>query len=476
MRTVLRLLIALPGLAVLAYVGYLAIALGPHLDELDLAAVLRGYHHIIEPAEVRGAPLRAAQGSDDRLYLVTIQSERIVPLRPPPRGTPLRPRAFRHVDVWALAADTGRPVWRRRLRSFEDQQPLSAEILGADGETLWLFVREPVAVSLGDGRVLADGPSIEARNAHLSGKRVDRPGWVAFGGQGLQITLDDSTQWVVDGADFQARPRAEAASGRSGLIGVAPRASYTHSFQLRGLSLDTRWLGVLTDDEAEVLRQPPVVPGARPGEPRGAMADLLESQHVPGDLTPQPKPYRLWSAHVAKVSAAPRDWPKSLPDRWGTRDRFSAYEPLPEAPAFLQAGLLGDGHSSRPFWFREPDSVLVLHHDKVGGAGRLRLTRIAGPGGRVVWDLLLPLGRLEASTGRDGVLTLLGRLRNPEHDPRRETSREEHEIIAAVDVRSGALSSFDLTAESRRDFGHAAATLTPGSRGGRRGRARTGTP
>jgi hypothetical protein len=207
------------------------------------------------------------------------------------------------------------------------------------------------------------------------------------------------------------------------------------------------WLGVLTDEEAATLQAEPIVPGAKPGE-RGAAADFYERQHVPGDLTAQPRPYRLWSAKVAQVSAAPLGWPADLPDNWGTRDKFSDYKPLPEASAFLQAGLLGDGRSEWPFWFRGPDSVLVLYHDKVGDAGRLRLARVSGPAGRVVWDAALPLADLEASMFGESTLAFVGTEPNPAHDPRSEVSRETHETLVVPNVASGDVARYDLTAES----------------------------
>ena len=76
-----RLLVIALLVLVLGYVGYLAIVLGPDLATLDWAALMRGYERILEPAELRGPPLRTAQGGVDRVYLLTTQSERIVPLR-----------------------------------------------------------------------------------------------------------------------------------------------------------------------------------------------------------------------------------------------------------------------------------------------------------------------------------------------------------------------------------------------------------
>lgn len=443
----------------LGYVGYLAIALGPELGRLEWGDFARGYRRILMPAERRGPVLRSSAGGSDRVYVLTTQSERIVPLRMRRRGGTGRARQLLHVDLWAFDATTAQPVWRRRLRTFEDQGDLMHTILGADASTLWLLVREPLAVSLADGRLLADGAGLDARNPSVAGQRVDQNGFVAFGAQGLQLTLSDSTQWVVDGLTLAAQPRAAAPRHDDRITLPALDAAYTSRLQLRGLLTESMWLGVLTDSEADTLSKPPVVPGAKPGERRGAMADFLASQHVPGRLEAAPTRYRLWRAKVKKVSAAPRDWPAHLPDNWGTRDQFSDYAPLPDAPVFLQAGLLGNGEAETPFWYREPDSVLVLHHDKVGKDGRLRLARVSGPAGRVVWDAALGAAALDSAMYGARIVSLVGGGPNPAHEPKAERSRETHQLLVSVDVTDGRLASYDLTAESVTDnFPASAAT------------------
>src|SRR6185503_1394670 len=124
----------------------------------------------------------------------------------------------------------------------EDSGALTYQILGADRTTLWLFIREPIAVSLRDGALLGDGVRIEAANPALAGKRVDQDGYVAFGAQGLQLTLSDSTQWVVDGETFHAQPRATAPHPSNGIVAPSYDAPYTDRFQMRGLPISTRWL------------------------------------------------------------------------------------------------------------------------------------------------------------------------------------------------------------------------------------------
>jgi hypothetical protein len=187
--------------------------------------------------------------------------------------------------------------------------------------------------------------------------------------------------------DLHAERRETAPRDRPDIVMPAPKAAGTDRFQLRGIRLgETRWLGVLTDEEAKRLSSDPVVPGRDPNEPRGVMYDFLVTQHVPTDLNgAAPIPYRLWGAKIAQVSAAPRDWPKELPDRWARAISFSDYQALPEAPSFLRAGLLGDGRSQQAFWARDPDSVVVVYHDKLGPTGRVHVARVTGPAGKLAW-------------------------------------------------------------------------------------------
>jgi len=423
--------------------------------DIGLADLVRGEARRLEPMQPAGAPLRTDQGGADRVYLLSTQQETIVPLRLRRSLNAREPRQLLHVDLWAIDVADAKLAWRKRLRTYEGQARRgidlrSFDLFGADRGTLWLNVREPLAVALSDGRILADGARIEAVNPRLAGKRVDRAGYVAFGSHGLQLTLDDATQWNIDGTDFSARPRATTARDPQRIVAPEKAHTSTDRFQLRGLPIGDRWLGMLTDAEAEQLSKPPVVPGRKPGERRGAMEEFLESQHVPQPLEPRPQPYRLWSARVAQVSAAPRGWSKDLPDNWGKRPQFSDYAPLPEGPSFLQAGLLGNGVGEIPLWYRQPDSVLVLHYDKIGGAGHLQVTRIAGPAGNIVWKAALPLHDLQAVMRREGQpLALFGSEAVEVEAPARdEEPVVTHRRIVSLDTATGRVLPFDLTAES----------------------------
>ena len=399
------------------------------------------------------APLRTAQGGTDRIYAMSTQSQTVY--FGTRRGSTQVRREYLHVDLWAIDAATAQVAWRNRLRTFEEgeiggQILPGFEILGADGTTLWLNVSGPLGVSLADGQVVADAASVEQRNPQLAGKLVIERGYIAFGRNGLQLTLSDASQWRIDAADLSAAPRDTPVSRPSEIAGPGSnRTSATSSFQVRALPIGERWLGLLTDAEADHLGRPPVVPGRSPDDRPGALQQYLEANHVPPPLhDPLPQPYRLWGARMQMISAAPMDWPKDFPDNWGKRPQFSNYELLPESPSFLRAGLLREhGDADVPIWYRDPDSVLVLHVDKLGQAGRLQLTRVSGPRGSVVWGTPLPFVSIGSVMRGAEDLCLWGSEPESPGSASAETY-PEHRKLVRIDVASGHLSALDLSAES----------------------------
>lgn len=423
-----------------------------------------GAIHQLQPALFQSAPLRTGKGGADRVYLLSSQSESVIGMGSYRRGGNRPRRDYLHVDLWAIDASNATLAWRKRLRTYEGAERAGRDpgsspgqrlrgfnLLGVDGKTLWLTIDGPLGVSLADGSVVADGARIDSRNPALAGRRVDETGYIAFGRHGLQLTLNDASQWRIDASDLGAAPRDTPVRDPRGIQPPArtARGSST-AFVTRALVIGERWLGVMTEQESRLYTNKPVIPGRDPGERPGAMQQYLEANHVPAPLHElQAQPYRLWAARVRQVSAAPPDWPKHFPDTWGKRPQFSDYQLLPEAPPLLRAGLLHNGDPrEQALWYRQPDSVLVLHRDKLGSEGRLQLSRISGPAGKPVWSTTLPLDDLQAVMPNDQDLLLLGS--EPATANGGAGGGGPQVKAVRVEVASGRIATLDLTAESMK--------------------------
>ena len=92
--------------------------------------------------------------------------------------------------------------------------------------------------------------------------------------------------------------------------------------------------------------------------------------------------------------------------------------------------------------------MLVLHHDKVGDSGRLRLARATGPAGRLAWDADLALAHLSATMFGESTLAFVGTVPDPTYEPYSEVSRDKHEVLVFVNDATGSVARYDLTAES----------------------------
>lgn len=394
----------------------------------------------LEPPRAIEAPLRTAAG----VFMMTTQYETRV------TGGGSRWRTLggfekvMHVDLWRLDAASAQPAWRKRLLTEREGNSLGLRLLGADGDRLWLFLREPLVVSPTNGDVLADAKAIEERNPPLRGVLPKQMGhYRFFDGHGLVFTAADARAWLLDAQTLAATAwQPNSAKPRASAIAPAYFSPTTlTSFQKRGLLLASRWLGVLTDDEAAAVQPKPL------GERPGAMEQMRESMRAPPDLSHSgPKRYRLWHAKVQQVSAAPPGWSKDLPDNWGKRPLYTNFAVFEKSPEFLQAGLLSDGRSNLPLLPKEPDSVLVLHRDRIDEDGRLQVTRFAGPDGRVLWATALPLSLLHSVMPGKESLVLFGRAYIPDRPRPGDPYHSAHEWVIALDLKDGAIRTFNVSA------------------------------
>ena len=383
--------------------------------------VTSGRGLVPSPASIQGEVVRGrAPDGADRVFLLTSQW-RTFRSRTGPSGTAYT-RLF--VDVWAFDPATARPVWRQRLSDDRGGVNMGRQILGMQGGVLWLFDgRSILGLSPKDGARVADNGTFQDANPQLRGVMPTEARYVRFDPQGLSFTAADGRDWRLTGQGAATRPDgprldtdAQRADPRPGVSIPARNAggNGTWAFYTRGINIGGRtWLGLLAEPEA-----------AR-----------FDAQDAIGGVDPQTHPRtRVWTARIGSKGTF-----------FGPRPTISEVRPLPESPEFLTAGLLQDGRCCRdiPILLFKPDSVLVLHRDRLGQQGRLKLTRVAGPRGAPVWSADLPLQEIEAVLPGENALVLIGRRDEPPLFRRRDTDRPESvDQLVSVDLATGKLGAY----------------------------------
>ena len=156
-----------------------------------------------EPPRTIGAPLRAAGA----VFVLTAEFERRAPAEGGRWNPFRRDEKLVHVDVARFDAKSAQPTWRRRLATERGNSIADLGLLGADDDRLWVFVREPLALSAATGETLGGAQAIEARNPALKGavpRQLSRYRFVD--GYGLVITTADAREWLADVQTFATVP------------------------------------------------------------------------------------------------------------------------------------------------------------------------------------------------------------------------------------------------------------------------------
>lgn len=386
-----------------------------------------------DPVRTFGPPLRAG----DRVYLLTGQwSGRLsFSSRNRSRSTNLM------VDLWAFDANLAAPLWRKRLQTERDGAMYGRQILGAEGNTMWLLVpRGLMAVSLSTGDILADTALIESRNEALKGLVPKESSYYRFDRGGLRFRAADGRTWRLDPASFAAQPAEKipneyvtsqsskdvAAPSGAGISPAYFTPNATHAFQERGIIIPGRYLGLLNDQEAAYLQEKNTIGGLDYHSRR-----------------------RLWSARTGEGA-----------NFFGKYTTYLDFKPLGEE--YLGPGMLsshaGTGRNT-PLILFKPDGFLILHRDRLGEEGRLQLARIAGPDGRTLWKAALPLSVLQSVMPGDKSVVLYGLLYTPPEDDRpRDPHHTAIGMLLSIDLASGQLRYHDQSAVER----HPAAVAASG--------------
>lgn len=344
-----------------------------------------------------GAPVRAG----GRLYLLTGQWQS----SPFSRGSSRSQATDLLVDLWSFDATTLRPIYRRRIQKLRDGAMFGRALLGVQSGTAWLLLPTGLhAAELSTGALRATPQRIEELNPVLRGVLPTEGRYYTLSPDGLSIKAADAKVWYLhpDSLLVSERPVGIAATPPPYW---APDA--TLSYQERGFTIGKKWLGVLTAAEARSFTQYNSIGGI--GE---QIARAL---------------------YVADVGA--RD------TFFGERPTYSNLQPLTQE--FLMPGLLAMHQPTGPgqaIYRRDPDSVFVLHPSRIDQARVLQLARVSGPGGKILWNIALPLTVLQSVLPGEESLVLYGRLFTP-GDPNvaRDPMHTAQEILVSIDWKTGAV-------------------------------------
>ncbi len=355
-----------------------------------------------------GAPVFAKTAEGERAYLLTGQWQRV---RPPGKNSQAFEYTVLHVDMWALDTTTAKPVWRKRLETERGGGMIDRQFLGVDGNAVWLLLHDKlVALSASDGSVIAPVGRVEEGNPELKGMMPKEARYFQFDHRGLCITGADARMWRVDPVTFKVtevvpvpQPPKEGAFRPEF---ITPGGNGLHL--VRGLDMTTSWIGLLTDEEAKAF----------------------EESNTSAWLTEEVR-RRVWGAQVSVGKG----------DFGDIRD-YTELKPLPEAPEFLDAGLLREYSQAQQLpalWVTDPASVFILHRERLGEAGKLRLARVSGPVGKVEWEAPLPLTNVQSVKKMEKHILLFGH-EYLEGDPDiSDALRDSPHRLVSVEIATGAV-------------------------------------
>ncbi|MDR2858557.1 MAG: hypothetical protein LBV50_12040 [Novosphingobium sp.] len=386
---------------------------------LAAALMLTACSRVPSPASIEGPPVRAATAGGDRVFLMSSQFKTY--RQRYTRGNSYVTYTDLLIDVWGFDAANGQPVWRQRITEDRKGVNMGRAILGVQDSVLWVLQPSGLlGLSTTDGGIVADTARIEAANPALKGLLPTEVRYYAFDAGGLRFTAADGGKWRMGPglkAVADSPPPARTAPGVA-LPAREAGGNSTWAFMARsGLKTQTQWLGLLASGQA---------------------AALAEGRSPDVDMEKYPRT-RLYHA---KKAEARKSWVEAMKsyfdNRYGFLD-YHDYQPYPESPEFIQAGLLtANDIDNTPITLSAPDSLLVLHRDRLGDKGRWRISRISGPRGAVLWTADLPMQAIEAVMPGKTSLVVVGR----QDDERAKTGPDDYgnisvDQLVAIDYATG---------------------------------------
>ncbi|KFN48248.1 PA2928 family protein [Arenimonas composti] len=395
-----------------------------------------------EPPQVLGRPA-LVEGEQPRLWVLTKQEEvrevRFGTGGGRNRNTSTRLDTFFHFELTAFDPLLMQPAWKQRLVSIGDPDargPLPSRVIGSavdgrllgqDGDLVWLLIdATPFALSASDGRIVIDGPALEARRHELAGLLPADATHYGFD-RGLVITTADARVVSVRGPEFTVAdyvppppPVPDAPLKANGSPRIVPmRPLYNH---VRHLQRGDEWIGLYSPKEAEAAAEDPF--GDRYLFPYSILDEGTMARR------------QFWRGRIAEKQHFDERFP-----------HIAGMDPVAGSPTFLRGRFLRDPRTDAAF-VPADGGLLVWHLTRVDSDGRLALSRLDDDF-QPRWTTELPLS--ESGTGNpvstwilDDRVVAAGDLQF--EDAERIRQRDFH--LVSISLADGARRAWNLTRES----------------------------
>jgi len=369
----------------------------------------------VTQASSTSPPLRVG----NRVYLLTTQSKLTPDFGDSPSN--ILKDMERFLDLWAFDTDNAKPVYRQRLRTISGGNVLGYSFLGAHNQTLWLLLASELhAINRESGVVSGNAEKIGSLNPTLRSLIPTEQRYFEVNPEGLTIQAADARTWYLH-PDTLIASKTPPVIESKGVPTPYVDPQSMDAFYKRGVNIGKRWLGLLTHKESVDLN--------------GMSSRYSQTLGAPTRRS-------LYAADI-------------------TNERIGNFKPITED--FLAPGLLAEHRPTgggAVILRRNPDSVFILHRDRLGQDGKLFLARVASPEGKILWNTALNLSILQTIMPDDQSLLLFGRrypTKAPNVDQSGDPYQAAHEILIALDWATGTLKSFDFSDIEH----HPAATLNP---------------
>lgn len=461
----------------------------------------------LEPPERDGPAALVDTGNGKQLWLAMTQEEQRW-RNIGGRGSSSRWVTEYHYHLRLQAHDpaTAQRLWSKDLKVVRDKEGGSSaqvRILGQQGDLVWTWAHDqPLALSAGDGAVVADRAKIEQANPELVGLLPNELKFYTWMGE-LVVTLADARRVRIVPPGLRAEPYAVANDEQfrhaGSMTSTWNGSSDTKEFGVRHGRFGEAWIGLLSEaeardgendgdgdhyvdsasinDERELARRGfwrmsesgynrdfLVYGGGKRGvqgfcEDRVSTAESREDSELlmrvndieeysrRRGVDPETRRKRIRACLDGFDAEKYRRIVKleriAGAGEWLQGRMLKAVVPPGPSQWAIVRGLAPKPAAIPPLRMQDPDGVLVLHRTRMDAQGRLAISRVDGTFSRTLWTAVLPFAELGSRWEIGTHLLLYGGW-----SEQRAGVTSRHEGLVSLDLASGRWQGWNVGADA----------------------------